>query len=41
MFLSYYVYGGDNTANIISKYWSYTKIWKLLQLLILWMEDTT
>ena len=37
----YYVYGGDNPSDILSKYWSYTKVWGLLQTLLFWMGDTT
>ena len=36
----YHVYGGDKPADILSKHWSYTKIWGLLQPLLFWMGDT-
>ena len=35
----YHVSGGDNPADILSKHWSYTKIWGIFQILIFWMGD--
>ena len=40
MIAFYYVYGGYNPADILSKHWSYTQIWGLFQPLLLLMGDT-
>ena len=37
----YHVYGVDNPADILSKHWSCTNIWKILQPLLFWMGDNT
>jgi len=36
----YHIDGDENPANILSKYWGYQQIWKLLQPLLFWKGDT-
>ena len=37
----YHVSGGNNQADILSKYWIYTNIWGIFHPLLFWMRDTT
>ena len=35
-----FLVGNDNPADIISKYWGYQQVWKILQPILFWRGDT-
>jgi hypothetical protein len=35
-----FLVGNDNPADILSKYWGYQQVWKILQPILFWRGDT-